>query len=439
MAAGLVVRIVDTKTGAQEERSFDRFPVRVGRNELNDLMLDSPFVSQFHAVIEAHNGVLHLRDLGSLNGTLLRGSGRAAANTPIDLTPYGGEFAIVTLIFQLQVMDVESTVTYRRQGRMVGLAEAESERRDDFGDSTQAGLNLGLEIGAAKAISQLTPFYQQQREATVYLLRSLEETLDTLEPEMRSRAVMAVRQQMPELSGDPEFKKLFAAHGIGEAEPMSTSNDAFAHRAILEMFATYLPNAPPPQSVDDIAMFLQCLQDSMDVFLRGFVRLREGHRQFEAQMDIRRGPEETGTADVESATTAEELARALLDFRSGSPDAPRDVEGAFADLMIHQVALLNGVMNGVKSLLAELSPAAIERYAEDPRRRGAGGLQIGPFRYRQLWELYAERHSDLADEEREAFGLIFGPDFARAYATFRRTATGQAWATGAVGTVRPER
>lgn len=171
----------------------------------------------------------------------------------------------------------------------------------------------------------------------------------------------------------------------------------------------------------------------------GFVRLREGHRQFEYDMDIRRGPEETGTADVESATTAEELARALLDFPQRFADAPRDVEGAFADLMIHQVALLNGVMNGVKSLLAELSPAAIERYAEDPRRRGAGGLQIGPFRYRQLWELYAERHSDLADEEREAFGLIFGPDFARAYATFRRTATGQAWATGAAGTVRPKR
>ena len=146
-------------------------------------------------------------------------------------------------------------------------------------------------------------------------------------------------------------------------------------------------------------------------------------------MDIRRTESEAHGARVETATTSEELARALLDFRQGSPDAPRDVEGAFADLMIHQVALLNGVMNGVKSLLAELSPSAIERAAEDPRKRGGGGLQIGPFRYRQLWELYAERHSDLADEEREAFSLIFGPDFARAYAQFRRSATGQAWTT----------
>jgi type VI secretion system protein ImpI len=223
---------------------------------------------------------------------------------------------------------------------------------------------------------------------------------------------------------DPDFKLLAARYGIDVAESL----DSFALRGLMELLAAYMPNLEPPQTVDELAMFMQCLQDTLDVFLRGFVRLREGHRQFEAQMDIRRGDED-GRRDVETATTPEELARVLLDFREGSPEAPRDIEGVFADLMIHQVALLNGVMNGVKSLLGELSPAAIERNAEDPRRRGGGGLQIGPFRYRQLWDLYCERHSDLADEEREAFGLIFGPDFARAYAAFRRAATGQ-WTSG---------
>jgi type VI secretion system protein ImpI len=425
VAAGLIVRILDTKTGAQEERSFGRFPVRIGRNELNDLRLDSPFVSQFHAVIESHQGKVELRDLGSLNGTLLRGSGRAPANTPIDLAPYGGEFAIVSLIVQTHAIDVESSTSYRRQGKMLGLASA--ERRDDFGDTTQAGVNLGLDLLAAKAISQLQPLYKEARDATSHLLRSIEGTLEQFDHPTRARALVALRDQMPHVEREPEFKRLLSAYGIDEGG--GSTLDAFALRALMEMLAVYVPGIEPPETVDELAMFMQCLQDTLDVFMRGFVRLQEGHKQFEAQMDIRRGSSEGFAASVETASTQEELARVLLDFRNGSPDAPRDVEGAFADLMIHQVALLNGVMNGVKSLLAELSPSAIERYAEDPRRRGGGGLQIGPFRYRQLWELYAERHSDLADEEREAFGLIFGPDFSRAYAQFRRSATGQAWST----------
>lgn len=424
MAAGLIVRILDTKTGTQEERSFGRFPVRIGRNELNDLRLDSPFVSQFHAVIESHDGMVHLRDLGSLNGTLLRGTGRAAANTPIDLAPYGGEFAIVSLIVQTTPIDVESTTSYRRQGKMLGLA---SEVRDEFGETTQAGVDLGLDLVCAKAISQLQPLYQESRDATAHLLRSIEGTLEQFDHPTRARALVALREQMPSIVDEPDFKHLASMYGIDDGG--SSPLDSFALRALMEMLAFYVPNIEPPRTVDELAMFMQCLQDTLDVFMRGFVRLQEGHKQFEAQMDIRRSTSEGFAANVETASTPEELASVLLDFRNGSPDAPRDVEGAFADLMIHQVALLNGVMNGVKSLLAELSPSAIERYAEDPRRRGAGGLQIGPFRFRQLWELYAERHSDLADEEREAFGLIFGPDFARAYATFRRSATGQAWTT----------
>jgi type VI secretion system protein ImpI len=88
--------------------------------------------------------------------------------------------------------------------------------------------------------------------------------------------------------------------------------------------------------------------------------------------------------------------------------------------MIHQVALLNGVMEGVKTLLAELSPEAIEALAE---RKQRGALGIGPFRYKQLWDAYTERHKDLAEEERFAFELIFGPRFAAAYKRFHNAAS----------------
>jgi predicted component of type VI protein secretion system len=77
-------------------------------------------------------------------------------------------------------------------------------------------------------------------------------------------------------------------------------------------------------------------------------------------------------------------------------------------------------MEGVKTLLAELQPAAIEALAEKKQR---GSLGIGPFRYKQLWDAYAERHHDLAEEERFAFELIFGPRFAAAYRRFHQAAS----------------
>jgi hypothetical protein len=83
--------------------------------------------------------------------------------------------------------------------------------------------------------------------------------------------------------------------------------------------------------------------------------------------------------------------------------------------MVHQVAMLNGVMRGVRSLLAKLAPTSIEAELGNPRRRTAMGSQLGPFRYKTLWELYAEIYGDFAEDEKQAFMLIFGPEFVHAY------------------------
>jgi hypothetical protein len=77
--------------------------------------------------------------------------------------------------------------------------------------------------------------------------------------------------------------------------------------------------------------------------------------------------------------------------------------------------MLNGVMRGVRSLLAKLAPASIESELGNPRRRTAMGSQLGPFRYKTLWELYAEIYGDFAEDEKQAFMLIFGPEFVHAY------------------------
>ena len=59
--------------GAQLVR-FDGERLRIGRDSTNDMALDDPNVSRFHAEVVAREDGLELRDLGSRNGTRVNGS-----------------------------------------------------------------------------------------------------------------------------------------------------------------------------------------------------------------------------------------------------------------------------------------------------------------------------------------------------------------------------
>jgi type VI secretion system protein ImpI len=261
-------------------------------------------------------------------------------------------------------------------------------------------------------------------------------SIGTYEPEMRARFCEELMMAHPNLAAEPDFKRLALIGGAPSSsnipiDVVETSSvldppreEAVALHGIKQLAAWYLPNAPPPSGVEDVLGFLQTVQDTLDVFLKCFVPLRDAYKQFEVQMDIRRAANmQSGRPNLPSpvvtARDPRELARVMLDWRNATGEEPRAVEDTFADLMTHQVALLNGVMKGVKQLLNELSPDELERSLDDPRKnRNRQGLQIGPFRFKQLWELYQERHSDLSAEDRQAFAVIFGPQFAQAYAQF---------------------
>src|SRR5207253_772669 len=99
---------------------------------------------------------------------------------------------------------------------------------------------------------------------------------------------------------------------------------------------------------------------------------------FDLQRAIRRSQQRSPTyAAVDGARTPEALAAALLNPKDRSLDGPQAVEGILADLMLHQLALLEGVMRGVRALLEELSPENVEGQAD------AGPLSLG--RHRALW------------------------------------------------------
>ncbi len=84
-------------TGKKQQWVNLRLPTVLGRGREADLAVPHPLISRRHCELFEHEGLLILRDLGSLNGTMLEG--RRIALAPL---PPGATFTIGPLHFQAQ-------------------------------------------------------------------------------------------------------------------------------------------------------------------------------------------------------------------------------------------------------------------------------------------------------------------------------------------------
>lgn len=72
-------------SGSDRTLTFSESPVRVGRNQLNDIAIDDPFISQWHGLIHFGAEEITYSDLGSTNGSIIEGV-RLSTNVPIRLS-----------------------------------------------------------------------------------------------------------------------------------------------------------------------------------------------------------------------------------------------------------------------------------------------------------------------------------------------------------------
>lgn len=426
--------MVNTQDGSAFERVFDRSPVRIGRSSLNELTIESAFVSQYHAVIEFAATQLQLRDLGSTNGTSLRSAGRVPPNTPVDLTQQNFEFAIVSLWFQLfLVNDVAPAKVERKRAGTILSMDVNELQKLVAGSSSAAAVAGGADP-SREQLARLQPAYDEYRASWGKLFRELFAVASPLDPKSRVRLLQQMQTEMSSVCAESDFQRLasqFGGGGVVLAAPSAggTQQETVALQAMRDLASSFVPQRGPLERVVDVVGFAQKMQDVLDVFFKCFLPLRDGHKQFQTQLDIKmtRVPKEQMNASraVEMVREPRELAARVLDWADPTNEGSRAIESTFAEVMVHQVAMLNGVMRGVRSLLSKLAPASIEAEVGKPGRRAAQGMQLGPFRYKTLWDLYGEIYGDYA-EEKQATMLIFGPEFVHAYSEL----SGEAVAAG---------
>ena len=387
------VFVLDAGSLELTRRRFTTLPIRIGRNALNDCPIVHAHVSNFHARIDDVGGNLCVEDLDSKNGVLFEVPGSLTLRPiprrqPVELAATGFHFYLgpevkISVSFETLKDPVDQRLATSFSGSVLG------NRSALFGPSIAPSSSVpSPQPGAAGAQGDaLNPYFP------------------------------ATPQPMPSpWAGQPNA----AAGRRGPSTQFFTDlgPEYLAFQGLREITQPLVPSAKPDPT-DDASHFLTKTHNALQAFVRSAIPLREGYAQFIACFDLPHEPRQhhphrsPASAAVEAAATPEALAHALLDPADRSFDAPRTLEGIFADLMMHQMAVLDGMMRGVRALLDELSPQRIASEA---------GQGFAFRRYKAQWEAYARRFEDLY-EERKTFAIVFGPEFAMAYRRYRQGGT----------------
>jgi type VI secretion system protein len=467
----LVVRVENLEVGGDPEQfAFIKSPVRIGRGELNDLPLLRPFVSTYHGLVQFDDESASYVDVGSTNGSVIDGR-QVEKNVPMPVAPGSelliGTFRLtftrrmtaerMAVPKQLTVLAMRLSALRARpepSGPEREAVESEGAPVESGGAPVESGgapvesggapVESGgapVELGGAPALVaeperepvpdeaavaaaeaaieaaslDLEVHYASYRGAWEHMRAAVEAVLDGLDGQARSAAIDRLVARYPGIAGELEGTARPLAPGAEPARgappplaappppaaPVRHDLGAAALQILTAFGESYVGEAPLA-TPRDLELVLERVADVLETFGRSFVELHRGYEEFGSEMGVRAVQ---GEGVIHRARDARQLLAYLLDLQGEGRE--RELQRAFADFMLHQVALLRGVVEGGRALLGRLSPDEVSATAP----KG-----MWPLRAAALWKAFEERFHELADEESALTEALFGREFSRAYA-----------------------
>jgi predicted component of type VI protein secretion system len=244
--------------------------------------------------------------------------------------------------------------------------------------------------GVHRAIRELRPAYEEFERARQIFQQQVDASIAKIPANTRDTAMAFLRREFPNMPGATPFAAVPVV-ATGASNEGSTAVTNFA--------AALLHDVSPPGTADEQSAFLGRIAEILQTTAQAFVEIRNVQARFGEEMGVRTIREYT---PLHAAGDARGVLDYLLDFRRGGPERNAQLSAVYSDFMLHQVALINGVVDGVEGLMEQFRPAEIER--------GVGGLSKAA----GAWKKYTERYAEVI-EERGIAALVFGPEFARAY------------------------
>jgi type VI secretion system protein len=164
------------------------------------------------------------------------------------------------------------------------------------------------------------------------------------------------------------------------------------------------PGQAPPVISDEARPFVATLAGMLDAFARGLLELKRGYQELGADLGVRAIGAHTPLHKSQSSLQALGY---LLDPRADTAGRLEELVDLFADFVIHEVALLNGLKEGIRALVDELDPEG--GYARTGAKSGGvlGALDRSLRRYKQHFD-------DVTEDGAER--TVLGSAFAEAYA-----------------------
>ena len=379
----LAIEVVRTDSGERESISCASSPVRIGRSPLNNVVLAAPWVSLHHGLIHFDEQHANYSDLGSTNGTTVM-----VKDQEMKLHP----------MVPMQILGAGQPTAELRIGVITLRVRWEAPTAAGVRPDSKRGYETRLGEVRPGAVAGTAPRYQP--EGLPDASRSPYEAPRGGAPVPMYQAGMT-RMVMPEdqarLQGGGPMTPIHTPMPSASQAPSAPHPDALA-RLSRAWAAT---GAAPLQLAGPERAFAETLAAVADAFARGLIELKNGLKEFGEGIGVRAVG---GHSPLHRAQAASEILNYLLDPNADTHARLEQLVDLFADLMIHEVALPNGVKAGVRQLLVELDPE--QGYAKN----GGGGIGLLDRSLKRYREFFTSTTED------EGQSIVFGPEFARAYA-----------------------
>lgn len=378
----------DPRSNTEQKYEFDQSPIRIGRNPLNNIVLEGNFVSGWHGIIRFDDSGTYYFDLGSTNGTCLAGN-RLPKNTPVPIT----QTTVLTIwMFEL-------TITPSAVGPSVGGTPASPPQ------APGKGFLVETLVGTARATDILSASALAQASANLSQSQVPHAQPASPPPAAPPQGVPSV---IPVSTGS-------SAHA-GTAAPISRSRIVTAGSraptpAPPSNYGRQVSHVPgsrsaPDQTVERLARSLRII----GAFADAFMGLKKGYEQFGAEVGVR---PLRGNTRLHRARTSQEVMQYVLDPATDPEACARDLNAVFADMGIHDLALMEGLSQSVRSLLAKLDPNSFDL------KSAASSLWSGG-KARAKWSGYVDSFNSLLGDDSALHAEMFGEEFAAGYASVAR-------------------
>ncbi len=364
----LEISIGDGKK-ARRVVNFDRSPIRLGRGPANDVIVDAPWVSGEHGLISFENDRIFYRDLNSRNGTWIDSeNGRRVAPQGQTAPLAEGEWICLGVSESDPARDVVLKLSLIRGSRGVDAPPPPSS----------PGLRTAImqDDQAAQFVAIANQRALPQGPTPVSLLPT---------PPTGPQVFGHIPARTPPVGSVDNFNH-------ANAQAARSVNENSILRSLL----------PAGTNDADQVRVMIGLTIICQTLAQGFIELRRSHEAFAREVGVRPVGGHTRIGEMK---TASDLVRFLVGDGTPRLDHIAEVTQLFNDLALHDVALLSGIREGVKSLLAKMDPGGDFKEAETER----GGRRLFENRFERYVDFYKEQTED------DGHSVIFGSEFAAAY------------------------